>query len=50
MRLKILRLAMQRKNYDLAAHAIVYGLIKATVQERQKNGQKGSTTRQPKRA
>ena len=37
---KVLHLAMQRRNYDLAAHAIVYGMVKAKMKENPRNGTK----------
>jgi len=48
-KLKILRVALESQRYDLAAHAIVFGMVKAKVQENQKNGKKGSTPRESKR-
>lgn len=50
MKLTILRVALEKQDYDLAAHAIVYGLVKAKVQENQKNGKKRSPSGQPKRS
>jgi hypothetical protein len=49
MGLKILRVAFEKQDYGLAAHAIVYGLVKAKVQEQQKNGKKRSPKGQSKR-
>lgn len=49
-KLKILRVALQKQDYDLAAHAIVYGMVKAKVQENQKNGKKGSSPKESKRS
>ena len=40
----VLRAALERQNYDLAAHALVYGLVKTKVDDI--NGKK---TRRPKR-
>ena len=37
MRVKLLKYALDNKHYDLAAHVLVYGLIKAKVEE---NGKK----------
>ena len=48
-KLKILHVALAKQDYNLAAHAIVYGMVKAKVQENQKNGKKGSTPRESKR-
>lgn len=47
-KLKILRVAIEKQQYDLAAHAIVYGLVKAKVKENP-NGKKGSTPKESKR-
>lgn len=49
-KLKILHVALAKQDYDLAAHALVYGMVKAKIQENQQNGKKGSPTRQPKRS
>lgn len=49
MKLRILRVALEKQEYILAAHAIVYGMVKAQIQENQKNGKKGSPQGQPKR-
>jgi len=49
IKLKVLRVALESQDYDLAAHAIVYGMVKAKVQENNKNGKKGSTPRESKR-
>ena len=49
MRLKVLRLAMQRQDYKLAAHAVTYGLIKARIEELHANGKTRRTPRQSKR-
>ena len=46
---KILHVALARQHYDLAAHVILYGLLKAKVKEKQKNGEKRSPARQSKR-
>lgn len=48
-KLKVLHVALATQNYDLAAHAIVYGMIAAKVKERQNNGKKGSPQEKPKR-
>jgi hypothetical protein len=50
MRLRILRVALEKQEYVLAAHAIVYGMVKAKIQENKENGsKKGSPQAQPKR-
>jgi len=49
MKLKVLHVALEKQDYDLAAHAIVFGMVKAKVQENQKNGKKGSTPKESKR-
>ena len=41
---KVLRVALERQHYDLAAHALVYGLVKTKIDDL--NGKK---TRRPKR-
>ena len=48
-KLNILRVALEKQDYDLAAYVIVYGMVKVKVQENQKNGKKGSTSRESKR-
>jgi hypothetical protein len=48
IKLKILHVALAKQDYNLAAHAIVYGMVKAKVQENQKNGKKRSPSRQSK--
>ena len=47
MRVKLLKYALDNKHYDLAAHALVYGLIKVKVEE---NGKKRRPKRQSKRS
>jgi hypothetical protein len=49
MKLRILQVALAKQDYNLAAHAIVYGLVKTTVKENQKNGKKRSPRGQSKR-
>ena len=49
MKLNILRVALQKQHYDLAAHAIVFGMVQAKVKEQQDNGKKRSSTEKPKR-
>jgi hypothetical protein len=49
MKLRVLRVALEKQHYDLAAHAIVFGMVQAKVKENQKNGKKGSTPRESKR-
>jgi len=46
-KLKVLQAALERQNYDLAAHTLVYGLVKAKAED---NGKKRSSKRQPKRS
>ncbi len=48
-KLKILHVALANQDFTLAAHAIVYGMVKVKVQESQKNGKKGSPPRESKR-
>ena len=31
-RLRILRVALEKGNYELAAHALVYGMVKASIE------------------
>ena len=50
MKLKILRVALERQDYNLAAHALVYGLVKAKVQETNQNGKKRRPQGQPERS
>ena len=46
---KVLRVALERQNYNLAAHALVYGLVKTKVDDL--NGKKTRRSkRQPKRS
>ena len=40
MKLKILQVALAKQDYALAAHVLVYGMVKAKIQENQKNGSK----------
>ena len=35
--LKLLHVALQRKNYNLAAHVLVYGMVKASIEVREKH-------------
>lgn len=49
MKLRILRVALERQDYNLAAHVLVYGLVKAKVEETRENGKKRSPQGQPKR-
>jgi hypothetical protein len=44
---KLLKYALDNRRYDLAAHALVYGLIKAKIKE---NGKKRRPQGQPKRS
>jgi len=45
-KLKVLQVALSRQDYNLAAHALVYGLLKVKAED---NGKKRSTKRQSKR-
>jgi hypothetical protein len=45
--MKVLKHALETRNYRLAAHVLVYGLVKATIEE---NGKKRRTQRQSKRS
>jgi len=47
MKVKLLKYALDNKYYDLAAHALVYGLVKAKIEE---NGKKRRPKRQSKRS
>jgi len=38
--MKLLKVALERQNFNLAAHVLVYGLVKAKVEELKKDGQK----------
>jgi len=49
MKLKVLRIALERQDYTLAAHVLVYGLVKAKVEETNQNCKKRSPQGQPKR-
>jgi len=40
---ELLRVALEKQNYELAAHVLVYGLLKAKADE---NGKKGRAKRQ----
>jgi hypothetical protein len=46
--MKLLKLALETQNYDLAARVLVYGLLKATVNEIEKE-KKRRPKRQPER-
>lgn len=48
--MKVLQVALERQNFNLAAHVLVYGLVKAKVEELKKDG-KGprSSTKKSKR-
>jgi len=35
-RLKVLHVALDRGNYELAAHALVYGLVKASIEMKER--------------
>lgn len=45
--MKILKYALENQQYSLAAHVLVYGLIKAKIDE---NGKKRRPKGQPKRS
>jgi hypothetical protein len=45
--MKVLKHALETQNYRLAAHVLVYGLIKAQIKE---NGKKRRPQRQSKRS
>jgi len=47
-KLRVLQVALERQNYDLAAHVLVYGLVKAKVEE-SRNGKKRRPKGQPER-
>jgi len=44
-RLKVLHVALEKGNYELAAHALVYGMVKASIEMKDRvknnNGEKG---------
>jgi hypothetical protein len=46
--MKLLQLALERQDYNLAAYTLVYGLVRAKV-ERIKDGKKRSPKGQPER-
>lgn len=45
---RLLHLALERQDYNLAAHTLVYGLVKTKVED-SKNGKKRRPTGQPER-
>ncbi len=45
--MKLLEYALKNNHYNLAAHALVYGLVKAKIEE---NGKKRRPKRQSKRS
>ena len=45
--MKLLKYALENRHYSLAAHVLVYGLIKAKIEE---NGKKRRPKRQSKRS
>lgn len=49
MRGKILRLAILKQDYNLAAHAVTYGLIKAKIEELHRNGKTRRPDSKPER-
>ena len=42
-RLKVLYVALERGNYELAAHALVFGLVKASIERKDKENQRYKT-------
>jgi len=46
VKLNLLKVALANQNYDLAAHALVYGMVKVKAEE---NDKKRTSKRQPKR-
>lgn len=49
--MKLLKVALEKQDYTLAAHTIVYGLVKAKVDERNNaNGKKRRPKGQPERS
>ena len=47
--MRILKAALKQQNYNLAAHVLVYGLVKAK-KESASNGKKRTPNRQSKRS
>jgi len=47
IKLNLLKVALSNQNYDLAAHALVYGMVKVKAEQ---NDKKRRTTRKPKRS
>lgn len=41
-RLKVLHVALERGNYELAAHALVYGMVKASIKMKDISGNGGN--------
>jgi len=46
VKLNLLQVALSKQDYDLAAHALVYGMVKVKVEQ---NGKKRRAKEQPKR-
>ncbi|MFP3898207.1 MAG: hypothetical protein ACLFVD_02740 [Dehalococcoidia bacterium] len=47
---KVLPLALKAQRYDLAAHVLVYGMLKAKAAQKDRiNGKKRTTRRKPER-
>jgi len=46
VKLNLLQVALSKQDYDLAAHALVYGMVKVKVEQ---NGKKRRSKEQPKR-
>ena len=50
VKLKVLQVALSRQNFDLAAHTLVYGLVKAKIEEKnRKDAKKRSAKGQSER-
>ena len=41
-RLRVLHVALERGNYELAAHALVYGMVKASIEMKNISGNGGN--------
>lgn len=49
-RLKVLHVALEKGNYELAAHALVYGMVKASIEMKNaspRHCEESWTTKQP---
>ena len=49
MALKVLKVALEKQDYNLAAHVLVYALVKTKTEELSSNGKKRSTKGQSER-